>query len=393
MNKPLPSNRLTSLDAYRGITMFLLVAEAAGVYAAFTGYFSEESLGGHIMRQFHHHPWAGLRFWDLIQPFFMFIVGVAMPFSLRARLKRGDTWPQAFRHILIRCFLLLLFGVGLHCIYRDELVWELWNVLTQLSFTILVTFLLMQYDWKIQLGASLALLLLTEMLYRTYDPTAPFVKDQNFGSYMDLILMGKLNPGGGWVTINCLPTAAHTIWGAMCGKLLLSYTTTSTAGGKVKIEEQAEEPPQLAATELSTLDRLRPFLIAGGVGLLIGYGLHFAGITPIIKRIATTSFVFASGGWCLLVLAFFYWFVDLKGYKDWATTFMIVGMNPIFIYLFAETVGHQWLRGKAMVFSEGFLSPLGFSEGWIAILNSLLVLAIMWYLCYFLYKKKIFFRI
>lgn len=367
MSKPLPSNRLTSLDAYRGITMFLLVAEAAGVYAAFSGYFSESSLGGQIIRQFHHHPWDGLRFWDLIQPFFMFIVGVAMPFSLRSRLKRGDSWQEAFRHILIRCFLLLLFGVGLHCIYSDRLVWELWNVLTQLSFTILVTFLLMGLSIRSQLAASLVFLLLTEILYRTYDPAAPFVKDENFGSWMDLLLMGKLNSGGGWVTINCLPTAAHTIWGAICGKILLSSKTDQ--------------------------EKIRHFLIAGIIGLAIGYGLHFAGITPIIKRISTTAFVFASGGWCLLVLALFYWFIDVRENKNWATNFIIVGMNPIFIYLFAETVGHQWLTGKTMIFTDGFLSPLGFGTAGIAILNSLVALWVMWYLCYFLYKKKVFIKI
>ncbi|PHN07101.1 acyltransferase family protein [Flavilitoribacter nigricans] len=385
MSQPLPSNRLTSLDTYRGITMFLLVAEAAGVYAAFSGYFSEESLGGHIIRQFHHHPWAGLRFWDLIQPFFMFIVGVAMPFSLRARLKRGDTWSEAFRHILIRCFLLLLFGVGLHCIYRDRIVWELWNVLTQLSFTILVTFLLMRLKWQTQLAVSIGLLLLTELLYRTYDPAAPFVKDENFGSYMDMILMGKINPGGGWVTINCLPTAAHTIWGAICGKLLLSDISPS---GKNKIEGKEQSAPAAPS-----MDPVKPLLIAGAIGLFIGYGMHFSAVTPIIKRIATTSFVFASGGWCLLVLAFFYWFVDIKGHKDWARTFIIVGMNPIFIYLFAETIGHQWLTKKTMIFANGFLAPIGFSEAWIAIFNSFLALGVMWYLCYFLYKKKIFIRI
>ena len=90
MEKPsnLPTGRLLSLDAYRGLTMFLLMAEAAFVYQALTDYFPADSLGGHLIHQFHHHPWNGLRFWDLIQPFFMFIVGVAMPFSLKSRLKK-----------------------------------------------------------------------------------------------------------------------------------------------------------------------------------------------------------------------------------------------------------------------------------------------------------------
>ena len=72
-NTTLPKNRLLSLDAYRGVTMFLLMAEAAFVYHAFTDYFLEGTLGASIIQQFHHHPWNGLRFWDLIQPFFMFI--------------------------------------------------------------------------------------------------------------------------------------------------------------------------------------------------------------------------------------------------------------------------------------------------------------------------------
>jgi len=118
--------------------------------------------------------------------------------------------------------MLFLLGVGLHCVYSGRIVWELWNVLTQLSFTVIVTFLLMRLSRRGQFVGALVCLILTEFLYRLYDPTSPFVKDANFGSWMDMMLMGKLNDGGGWVTINCLPTAAHTIWGAICGQLLLS---------------------------------------------------------------------------------------------------------------------------------------------------------------------------
>ena len=364
---PLSENRLISLDVFRGITMFLLIAEAALVYNAFTDYFETGSFGAAIFKQFHHHPWNGLRFWDLIQPFFMFIVGVAMPFSLKKRMSKGSTWGQSFRHILSRCGILFLLGTGLHCIYSGKLVWELWNVLTQLSFTVLVTFLLMRYSIKWQLIASGIFLILTEIFYRSYDPAAPFVLDQNFGSWMDMVLMGKINDGGGWVTINCIPTAAHTIWGAVCGKLLLSETGAQ--------------------------ERIKALVIAGIVGLVVGYGLDLLQITPIIKRIATTSFVFASGGWCLLTLAFLYWLVDVKKVQKWTTFFIIVGMNPIFIYMFAETIGHRWLVDNARVFNDGFLGILGISDPVLAITNSFLVLAIFWYMCYFLYKKKIFIKI
>lgn len=366
-NAHLSNNRLLSLDTYRGLTMFLLLAEAALVYHALTDYFSEGTLVANIIQQFHHHPWNGLRFWDLIQPFFMFIVGVAMPFSLRSRLKRGDTWNDAFQHILRRCLLLFLFGTGLHCVYSGQMVWELWNVLTQLSFTILVTFLLMRLPTKVQLTASILVLVLTEILYRSYDPATPFIKDQNFGSWLDLLLMGKIDDGGGWVTINCLPTAAHTIWGALCGQLLL--------------------------TDKSHTEKIKYFLLAGGLGCLMGYGLDILNITPIVKRISTTAFVFASGGWALVALAFFYWLVDVKGVKSWTTFFIIVGSNSIFVYLFAETIGHQWLVGFGKIFTFGVLGFMGFSEGFVDIMNGFFVLGIMWYLSYFLYKNRIFIKV
>src|SRR5690606_17099552 len=98
-----------------------------------------------------------------------------------------------------------------------------------------------------------------------------------------------------------------------------------------------------------------PLIIAGVIGLILGYGMDLLGITPIIKRIATTSFVLASGGWCLLVLAASYWLIDVKGSKNWVFFFSIVGMNSIFIYLFTQTVGHQWVNGFAAIFTDGVL--------------------------------------
>jgi len=358
--------RLVSLDVFRGLTMFLLVAEAASVYHTLLDANPEGTLFHNFFLQFTHHPWHGLRFWDLIQPFFMFIVGVAMPFSLNKRMGVSGDKGKVTRHILKRCLLLFLFGTGLHCVYAGELVFELWNVLTQLSFTILVTYFLLDKSWKVQLGATAGLLALTEVAYRLYNPEAPFEHGANFGNYIDQILMGQINSGG-WVAINCIPTAAHTIWGAICGNLLLSSKTEKE---KIKI-----------------------LLMAGLAGLVIGYGLDLVGITPIVKRISTSSFAFVSGGWAILALALCYWLVDVKKKNGWVFPFVIVGMNSIFIYLFAEILGHRWLNRTVGIFTKGFLEPLGLGENFIAIITAFLTLGAMWYLCYFLFKKKIFFRI
>jgi len=349
--------------------MFLLIGEQAFVYWRLSDVDLPPVLTA-LVEQFHHHPWHGLRFWDLIQPFFMFIVGVAMPFSIARRRDRGQSESSIGAHIAIRCLALLGLGVGLHCLYSGRLVWELWNVLSQLSVTILIAYVLMGLPWKVQLAASAMLLLGSDLAYRFF-PVAgfdqPFVKDHNFGSWADLRLMGKLNPGGGWVAINCIPTAAHTIWGVLAGQLLM--------GGA----------PAMA--------KVRALVIGASLCLLMGYGLDTAGVAPIIKRICTSSFVLASGGWCLLALAACYWMLDVKGWKGGAVFFVVVGMNPLFIYLFAETVGNQWVNGAVLVFVGGVLEWLQVSEPWRLVAGAFASWALFWALCYWLWKRRIFIRI
>lgn len=363
------SNRLLSLDLFRGLVMFLLVAEGTGLYHALADLTAEGTVAGWLVGQFHHHPWNGLRFWDLIQPYFMFIVGVAMVYSVYRRWERGDTWSQTFTHIIIRCVILFFLGVILHCGYNKKMVWELWNVLTQLSFTILVSFLLMKLPLKFQIIISFAILGLSEFLYRIWPVEGynqPFTPDQNFGSWMDMKLMGHLS-GGHWVAINALPTTAHTMWGVIAGRILRS---TRTDGKKLKL-----------------------LLIGGAIGVVVGYGLDIVGITPIIKRICTSSFVIASGSWALLTLAFIYWLVDMAGFKKGVIFFAIVGMNPIFIYLFSNTVGGQWFNGFVGIFSNGFLTWIGISLLVAKVFTSLIILTLEWLLCYWLYKREIFFKI
>ena len=195
-----PQGRLVSLDAFRGFTMILLISGGFGIR-----YLADYPFMGFIARQLTHHPWNGMYFWDLIQPFFMFIVGVAMPFSFARRWERGETWNQTFLHVFRRSVTLFFLGVLLHCSYSNKLVWELWNVLTQLAFTYLIAFLFIRKPIRTQIIISFVILLGNYLLYR-FTPvpgvTDPWMKDHNLGAFMDRILMGKINPGGGWVNIN-----------------------------------------------------------------------------------------------------------------------------------------------------------------------------------------------
>ncbi len=348
--------------------MILLAAESCRVYDALHE-LTEGTTGNVLVQQFFHHEWNGLRFWDLIQPAFMTMAGTAMYISFSNKQKKGISWQQNFPHIAWRCLKLFICGTALHCIYAGKLVWELWNVLTQLSVTTLIAYIIIRKSFAFQLAVSAALLLLTEILYRTilapgFDQ--PFTEYKNFGAYMDTVLMGKINDGG-WVTINIIPTAAHTIWGCLAGKVLLS---SYTAAKKIKL-----------------------FIIAGLFGLGVGFGLDWLHITPIIKRIATSSFTLASGGYVFLMLAFCYWFVDVKKNNRYAWIPIVVGMNPIFIYLVFETVGHQWINKTISIFVGGFTGLVGAGQHWQYMLSAITSWFFMWYLCYWLYQKKIFFKL
>ncbi|SEL42268.1 acyltransferase family protein [Parapedobacter koreensis] len=364
---PLPA-RVLSLDVMRGLIMILLAAEACGLYEALAHAFPG-GVAHAVVGQFFHHEWHGLYAWDLVQPGFMLIAGTSLYFSWLRKSLHGVSWSANFRSVAWRSLKLFGCGVALHCVYSGRLVWELWNVLTQLAATTLIAYLIIRWPAVGQLLFSLGLLLLTECLYRLvavpgYDQ--PFVKGENFGTYVDHLAMGKHNSGG-WAAINFLPTAAHTIWGVLVGKLLAS-----------------SQPVAI---------QLRKLLIAGIVGLAAGYLLDWTSVTPIIKRISTSSFVLVSGGYILLFMALLRWLVDVRQYDRHAWVFTVVGMNPIFIYLFFETVGKQWFNGTVGIFVGGTLELLAVPASAIAIVVALAALFLEGLLCYWLYRKRIFFKL
>jgi predicted acyltransferase len=362
---PAASQRLLSLDFLRGFIMVLLAMSSTGLYDYLIDHTKGHAFNNFII-QFEHHPWNGLRFWDLVQPAFMFMAGTAMAFSLHKQWAAGITWQQSFKKILRRCSWLFFWGVLDYAVRPGGLSFELWDILTQLSFTTLVAFLVFRWSNLAQVLLCIGLLLLTEILYRyTHIPgfDQPFTDQHNFGNYMDLLLMNKINAGG-WVAINCIPTSVHTIAGALAGKLLLNKR-----------------------------EKIRTLLLWGFGCLLAGYTLDYGGITPIIKRIATTSFTIVSLGWCLWILATCYWWIDVKNHRNHLRFFTIVGMNSIFIYVFFEIVGDRWFNGYISAISNGIMDWLRLSPMPKYIVASLCIFTLEWLMCYFLYRKKIFFKL
>jgi predicted acyltransferase len=359
------NGRLLSLDFYRGVTMFLLIAEFSHLFSYLVSPQLKETFIYAVGTQLHHVNWEGLHFWDLIQPFFMFIVGVAMPLSFSKRIEKGDSYKQLSIHAFKRAFLMLLLGWALYCIYPGEVVFRFQNVLAQLSVTYILAFLVIRKSVGIQIGFSVLLIIISEGLYRFFPIEGfnnAFVAGDNFGAWFNILISGE-EGGGHWAMFNAIPTTAHTVWGVLAGQLL--------SGNQ------------------SARKKLLVLFGAGIIGLIIGYGL--SSFTPIIKRIATSTFVFASGGWALIALAFCYWLIDVRKYQKSVLFFAIVGMNPLSIYLFAHVGGADLINTIFLPFSNAMFGWTGELGGHIIL--SFIVLFMLWYICYWMYKKKIFIRI
>jgi predicted acyltransferase len=358
--------RVTSIDFFRGFTMFLLAGESAHLYGLFLE--MDNPVMHFIGSQLEHHEWHGLTFWDLIQPFFMFIVGVSIPFAVANRLKKGDSMQQITRHALKRSFLLLFFGWALYFTAAGKLVFQFQNVLAQLSITYLVAFLIRDKSYTFQIVFTLVVLLLIDLAYRFFPVEGfnhPWVNFENLGAWFNNKIEG-VEKASTWATLNFVSTTAHTVWGVLCGRILMSDKT----------------PAQ----------KIRILSIAGASALLAGFALDILNITPIIKKIATSSFVLASGGWSILALCFSYWLIDVKkSFVAGSRFFIIVGMNSIFIYLFFSVGGARMIRRLVEPFVNLFFAWGG--QLTVGIITGLCVWAALWYLCYWLAKNKLFFKI
>jgi len=315
---------------------------------------------GVVAHQFDHVDWEGGVFWDMIQPAFMFMVGVAMPFALARRVEQGATFGENLKHVAVRAFRLLLLSQILSCVSGGKLTFQLINVLSQMAFTYFICFLVMQLKWRSQVIAAVLLLAGHWALFLAFPgPDGAFSKDHNIGDVIDKALLGY-NYSGNYVTINFISSTVTTLFGAWAGMLLQSARSHTE---KIRI---------LAIGMVAAF--------AGGLALSIW--------NPLVKRIWTASFTLYSTGWVVFMLIGFYWLIEVKGWRRWAFPLVVVGMNSIFIYSIGQVL-KGWIDRAVAVFTFrytfiGDLAPVA---------QATTVLLVMWYLCYWLYQRKIFFKL
>ena len=352
------SGRLVSLDAYRGFIMLLLVSEGFGfsVLRDYPGW-------AWLAAQVDHAWWEGCTFWDLIQPAFTFMVGMAMPFAFARRRAEGATDWQLFRHVAYRSFMLIL----LSNIYsnwgpsRSQLQLQLINVLSQIAFGYMICFLILRMRFRYQLVTGAVMLAGFWALFALFPgPEGPWSKTGNAGALIDLGVLGY-NYNGNYTTINFVGNATTILFGCWAGLLV---RTSKPHGYKLKV-----------------------LLSCAVAGLVLGLALE--PLNPMVKRLWTASFTFFSVGWVLLMLAVFYWIVEVKQVKRWTFPLVVVGMNSIFIYSLGQVGIKGWLTRGLGNFTKNFavFGDLGM------IPHHVLVMLCLWYVCYWLYQRKIFFKI
>lgn len=350
LDTPAPTTqRSAALDAYRGLIMLLLVSVGFGFPPL-----KDHPVWGVIANQMDHVPWQGMVLWDLIQPAFMFMVGVAMPFAFARRAAQGSSFAVQLVHVLKRCAILIFLSQLFTVAGDRKFEFGLINVLSQIAFTYLICFLLMRTSFAIQASAAAGLLAFHWGLFLAFPgPEGPFSQQGNVGQVIDQWLLGR-NYSGAYVTINFISSAVTTLFGVWAGGLLRSSRTLN--------------------------EKLR-ILLWWACGAIV-CGVLLTWVNPMVKRIWTASFTLYSAGWVLLGLAAMVWLVDGKGWRRAAWPLTVIGMNSIFAYCVSQLMRGSIHRSVG-VFTGNFQ--------WIGTLAPVVhytaTAAVIWWMCWWLYKR------
>ncbi|MDC0314246.1 DUF5009 domain-containing protein [Verrucomicrobiales bacterium] len=361
------SPRLLSLDAYRGLVMFALATGGLGL-AKVAGRLPDNEFLQFLKFHVSHPEWnsqfkmVGFALWDMIQPAFMFMVGVSMPYSYEKRQKLGHSFGKQLSHAWIRAILLILLGVFLQSRGKSETFWIFTNVLSQIGLGYGFLFFLVGKAVRTQVIVGLVILVgyFLLMLPRGFENgySMPQLFDLWF---LNLFPRAKVFEGHSYATLNFVPAFVTMLMGLMCGQLLKN-------------------------DNFSAMEKLRRLASAGAVCLVAG--LLFATVCPIVKKLWTPSWTLFSGAYVIWLLAIMYWVIDLKGWKRWTFFFVVVGLNPLAMYF----MGMQMKAWTLGIFKT-HLPDILFAGTWGPFVSGLMIALFFWLILWWMYRNRVFIRI
>ncbi len=390
---PVTATRNVAMDAYRGLVMFLMMAEVlrlSRVAAAFPGNWFWRILAYNQT----HVEWAGCSLHDLIQPSFSFLVGVALPYSIASRLAKGVTFNRMFVHAVWRSVLLAWLGIFLRSMSSPQTNFTFEDTLTQIGLGYTFLFLLGFCSERVQWSAFGAILVGYWVAWALYPApgngfdyasvgvpaswqhnftgfASHWNKNSNLGQAFDvwfLNLLPRPRPflcnGGGYLTLSFIPTLGTMILGLIAGQWL---------------RKSAPAAP------------MKRLLAAGAIGIALGLFLHFTGICPVVKRIWTPAWTIFSGGACFLLLAAFTWLIEVKGYKRWAFPLVVIGVNSIAAYMMAHLFERFIVDSLRIHLGANVFRIFG--AGLEPFCMGAAVLLTYWLMLWWMHRRKIFLRI
>jgi predicted acyltransferase len=395
VNPALPSNRIASVDVYRGFVMLLMMGEVLGfsnVSAALPG----NSFWRILAYNQDHVAWTWLGLHDMIQPSFTFLVGVVLPFSITSRKNRGATFGSLLAHTVKRAVILILLGIFLRSMHSDQTYFTFEDTLTQIGMGYTFLVLLGFYSQRVQIAALVVILVGYWLAFALYPlPGANFDysvagvtanwehnlhgfaahwnKNTNLAWAFDRWFLNLfpretpfLNNEGGYSTLSFIPTLGTMILGLLAGNMLNSLRKPT--------------------------EKLRFFLITGAGLIVLSLVFHFTGINPIVKRIWTPAWTLFSGGICFLFLAFFYAVIDIKHHKRWSFFLMVIGVNSIAAYVIADG-GIRAFLSRSLYIHLGPHFDQVFGLPYATLVAGGITLFLEWLILHWMYKKKIFIKI
>ena len=402
--EPHPPARLQSLDAFRGLIMLFMASAGLGLPKVADS-FPESGLWQFLKFHTTHALWVGGGAWDMIQPCFMFMVGVALPFSAARRNAIGESHVTQLRHTITRSLILVGLGIFLATGSKPHPDFIFTNVLCQIGLGYPILKLLSARGIRIQCVAIATIGLLCWLAFVLYpsplanlNPASLTPMDSEKLSTGYGIAVNQINqvllPGffnhwnmnanvaasfdtwflnlfprdkpfvfnnGGYQTLNFVPSIITMTLGLLSGELLKS--------------------------DAAPISKMRTLLVRGAICVLLGIILGHT-CCPLVKRIWTPSWAIYSGGIATLFLAAFYWIVDIRNLRSWSRPLQIVGTNSIAIYLAAQLLT-PWIRATA----KTYLGTSLFSGTYGIVTERSVTLAALWLMCFYLHRNRFFIRI
>jgi predicted acyltransferase len=360
--------RLLSLDVFRGLTIAgMIIVNNPG--------------GDQSYWPLEHAEWSGWTPTDLIFPFFLFIVGVAIAFAFESRISRGQTRRQILRHVFWRA--LILFAIGLllsgypahYHLRRTILV----SVIQRIAYCyVIASVVVLWCGTRGRIVAAVACIFGYWLLMR-FVPVPGYgmpARDVplldpagNLAAWLDHTLLGRFSSEG---LLSTIPAAGTTMIGVLTGQWLRSNANASR--------------------------KLAGMLVFGVIGVMAGeiFNVWF----PINKKLWTSSYVLLTGGLALIGLSCWYWVLDVRRRRGWwSTALQVLGINAIVAYLLSELGGTGLERlpvplstGGTMRFQayayDRWLLPL-FTPKDASLVYALVFLSLCWVVSWMLYRKHV----